>query len=126
MTGAGGTGHAGAMTTRTAPRRRPYLWTLGVLWLLPALLVGLGWLVLPEDPPPGQCEGIGFGCTLSPADSVLLLGVLAAPALVTAGVAGVAVIAVVQAVRARRRARPDRRGTGVPRVTGWSADSGCA
>lgn len=86
-------------------RLRPYLWTLGVLWLLPALLVGGAWLVLPKDLPPGQCEGIGFGCTLSPADTALLLGVLAGPTLATLGVVGVVVVAVVQAVRSKRLPR---------------------
>jgi hypothetical protein len=81
---------------------RPYLWTLGVLWLLPGVLVALGWLVLPKDLPPGQCEGIGFGCTLSPADTVLLLGLMAAPALLAAGVIGVLLVATVQAVRSAR------------------------
>ena len=91
------------MPTRTTTVLRPYLWVLGVLWLLPVLLVAGAWLVLPQDLPAGQCEGIGFGCTLSPADSALLLGVLAGPTLLGLGVLGVAVVAIVQAALHARR-----------------------
>ncbi len=60
-------------------------WTLvvlgpGVLWCGAAFVVGL---LLPADPPPGQCEGIGFGCTLSPRDTAWFaaayVGVAAVP-----------------------------------------------
>ena len=90
------------------PSWRPYAWALGLLWLLPALAVTIGYLVLPKRNPPGQCEGIGFGCTLTPADGVVFLGMLAAGPLVAAGLVAVAVIAVVQGRRARRDARSPR------------------
>ena len=92
------------MDARRALRPRLYLWVLGLLWVLPAALVGVAWLVLPHDPPPGQCGGLGFGCTLSPADAAVLMGVMAAPLLVTLGVVGVAVVALVRGVQARRGA----------------------
>ncbi len=94
------------MDTSRRLRLRPYLWVLGLLWVLPAALVGVAWLVLPQDLPPGQCEGIGFGCTLSPADTAVLLAALAAGPLLALGVVGVAVVALVQAVQARHDARP--------------------
>jgi hypothetical protein len=76
-----------------------------MLWVLPAALAGVAWLVLPRDLPPGQCGGIGFGCTLSPADTALLLAALAAGPLLVLGLAGVLVVALVQGVRARQGAR---------------------
>lgn len=79
---------------------------LGLLWVLPALLVLVGSLVLPDENASGQCEGIGFGCTLTPADSMPFLGMLAAPFLAVAGFAAIVIIALVQA-RSDRRA--DRR-----------------
>lgn len=71
---------------------RPYLWTLGVLWVLPAVAVAVGYLLLPEDPPAGRCEGIGFGCVPAPNDTLLLLAMLAAPFLVAAGFVAVVLI----------------------------------
>jgi len=81
---------------------RPYLWVLGLLWLLPAVGVTVGYLLLPKHVEGAQCEGIGFGCQLPPADAVLFLAVIAGPFLVVAGALGCAVVAVVQARRARR------------------------
>lgn len=69
---------------------RPYLWVLGVLWVLPAVAVVTGYLLLPEDPPHGQCEGIGFGCVPAPNDSFLILGMLAAPLFILAGLIAIA------------------------------------
>ena len=88
--------------TRSA---RPYLWALGLLWGLPALAVAVGYLVLPHELEGGGCEGIGFGCTLTPADTVLFLGVLAAGPLLVAGLVVMVVIAVAQS---RRRGRAPR------------------
>ena len=82
---------------------KPYLWTLGILWVLPAVAVLVGYLTLDKDVPPGSCEGIGFGCTLSPADGLVLVAmVIGVPVLIPAGIIGVVVVAVVQSRRARR------------------------
>lgn len=35
-------------------------------------LVVLAFVLVPDHNPPGQCEGIGFGCSLTPRDGVLL------------------------------------------------------
>jgi hypothetical protein len=83
---------------------RPYAVALGLLWGLPALLVVVLHLTLPEHIPGGGCEGIGFGCTLAPADGVVLLGMLAAPVLLLVGLVVCIVIAVVQA-RGRSRSQ---------------------
>lgn len=81
---------------RTRSSARPYLWALGLLWLLPAVAVVVGHLTLPDEPSSGQCEGIGFGCTPAPNDAVLLLGLMAAPFLFAAGIVAVAIIALFQ------------------------------
>lgn len=81
---------------------RPYLVALGVLWIVPAVLVLVLHLTLPDYNASGQCSGIGFGCTLTPSDGVLFLGYLAALPLFLVGMVACLVIAVVQARRARR------------------------
>ena len=86
---------------------RPYAWLLGVVWGLPLLVSGVGYAILPKDVGPEQCEGIGFGCTLSPADTLLLLAGMSSVVLVPVGLLGVVVIAVVQTQRDRRRASSD-------------------
>lgn len=67
---------------------------------LPFLVAGVAWLVLPHDVESG-CEGIGFGCTLSPADSAIFLAFTSL--IVT--VPGLVVAAVVMTVWARRSPR---------------------
>ncbi|HWM21255.1 MAG TPA: hypothetical protein VNO51_16295 [Ilumatobacteraceae bacterium] len=91
-----------AETDRATPRQalRPYIWALGLLWVVPAVVIAVGYLVLPKDVSSGQCEGIGFGCELSPANYMLLMGALATPVLFSAGLIAVVVIAF------RRRLRP--------------------
>ena len=86
---------------------RPYAWLLGVVWGLPLLVTAVGYALLPKDVGPEQCEGIGFGCTLSPADTLLLLAGMSSIVLVPVGLLGVVVIAVVQTQRDRRRASSD-------------------
>lgn len=44
-----------------------------VLWVL----WGAGLLVAPDRNPDGQCEGLGFGCTLTAHDFTLILGSIA-------------------------------------------------
>ncbi|WP_323101772.1 hypothetical protein [Intrasporangium sp. YIM S08009] len=75
-----------------------YLLALAILWVAPAVLVTVLHHTLPTENPNGQCSGIGFGCTLTPADGVLFLGMLAAPVLFLLGLAAIALIA-----RSRRR-----------------------
>jgi hypothetical protein len=63
------------------------------------LTVTCAHLLLPDHNASGQCEGIGFGCTPTPADTVVILGVMASPFLLLAGVIAMTVIALRQAVR---------------------------
>jgi hypothetical protein len=86
---------------------RPYLWALGVLWVLPTVAVATGYLLLPKDPPQGQCEGIGFGCVPAPNDTLLILGMLAAPFLLLAGLMAIASISFVDRRRTEGRARSE-------------------
>lgn len=44
--------------------------------LLPTLFVLIGFLVLPDHNPSGQCEGLGWGCVPTPKDSILFLGIM--------------------------------------------------
>jgi formate hydrogenlyase subunit 3/multisubunit Na+/H+ antiporter MnhD subunit len=92
---------------RISSTARPYVWALGLLWLLPAVAVAVGYIVLPDEPPGGQCEGIGFGCVPAPNDTVLILGMLAAPFLLLSGIVAIAIISW---VRYRRREERPRRG----------------
>jgi hypothetical protein len=77
------------------------VWALAVLWGLPLVAVLGGYLLSPQNHPGGRCEGLGFGCVPSPADTWILLGMLAAPWLFVAGLVVVAVIATVQASQGR-------------------------
>ena len=86
---------------------RAYLLTLGILWGLPALLVWYLHATLPTENANGQCTGIGFGCTLSPADGVVFAALYAAPVLLLIGLAACAVIAVSRARRERHERRRD-------------------
>jgi Na+/proline symporter len=91
------------MQTDTRRTLRPYVCVLAALWGLPALAVGVGYVALPKEHAGGGCEGIGFGCTPAPADSVVLLGVLAAGPLLLTGLVAVVIVAAVQSWRAGRR-----------------------
>ena len=85
---------------------RPYAVALGLLWGLPLLLVVALHYLLPTDVPGGGCEGIGFGCSLAPADAVVLFGMFAAPVLLLVGLVVCVVIAVVTHRRERREHGP--------------------
>ena len=90
---------------------RPYLIALLVVWLLPALLVLVLHLTLPDYNASGQCSGLGFGCTLTSADFILFFGYLAAPVFFVLGLLVCLVIAIVRARRDRRTqalVTPDR------------------
>ena len=84
---------------------RPYAVALGLLWGLPLLLVVVLHLTLPTHVAGGGCEGIGFGCSLAPADAVVLLGMLAAPVLLLVGLVGLVACVVIAVVVARRDRR---------------------
>ena len=85
----------------TAHAFRPYAVTLGLLWVLPVVLVAVLHVTLPDYNASGQCSGLGFGCTLTPADFVLFVGYVAAPVLFVLGVVACLVIAFVQSRRRR-------------------------
>ena len=74
-------------------RMRPYAWALGLLWLLPAAGFTTWILTAPDHNSDGQCEGIGFGCTLTPRDGAAFLATMSAPLLVFLGLVVCAVIA---------------------------------
>ncbi|HHU10182.1 MAG TPA: hypothetical protein GXZ60_09245 [Intrasporangiaceae bacterium] len=80
-------------------RNRSYLIVAAVFWILPTVLAGIAHLTLPRTNRDGRCTGIGFGCTLAPADMALFLWYLAAPILF---VAGIVVMLIIGFVRHRR------------------------
>jgi hypothetical protein len=85
-----------AQTTRRAPRGS--LLVLGLLLVL--WLAWLAWwLLAPERNPDGQCEGLGFGCTLTPRSLAEFAAVIALAPLTAL------VLAVTAAVRAVRVGR---------------------
>jgi ABC-type Na+ efflux pump permease subunit len=68
------------------------------------VLVAVLHATLPDYNASGQCSGLGFGCTLTPADLVLFLGYFAAPVLFVLGLVACVLIAFVQSRRQRREA----------------------
>ena len=88
--------HAPPQATATAMRsssgRRAYLYIVGVLWVLPLAAIALGYAVLPKRVPQGGCDGLGWGCSLAPAESVALLGVLVAGPLILAGLTALSIL----------------------------------
>jgi len=82
--------------------RRPYAWTLGLIWGLPLLLTVGGyaamWLLYgPEDPYAEHSDRV------DPGFLVALVGSMAAPFLF---VTGLVVCGIIALVRLRRRGRP--------------------
>ncbi|GIF49121.1 hypothetical protein DFJ67_3227 [Asanoa ferruginea] len=79
------------------------------LWLVAAHVAvlaacGVGVLTQSDQVPEGQCEGIGWGCTMSPRDGslfVLVLWVL--PAALVSLLVCLVTVGVVAAIRDRRR-----------------------
>jgi len=94
MTTPTGTAEAPARSTRP----RGSLAVLAALLLL-WVLWGAAWLVAPDRNPGGQCEGLGFGCTLTPHDTVAIAGVIVVAPLT---VLVLVVTLVVRLVRIRR------------------------
>ena len=58
----------------------PYLGVMGLFWAAPAGALLLAYLVLP-DHISRHCEGIGFGCMVTPKDGTVLLAMYAYPLL---------------------------------------------
>jgi hypothetical protein len=88
------------MRTANAPRRAPH----GSLAVLVSLLVlwscWLLWFVLaPDRNADGRCEGLGFGCTLTPRDAAEFAGILV---VAPVSVLVLIVTGVVRLVRIRR------------------------
>jgi hypothetical protein len=104
--------HGPAMLCSMEYRRRaqPYAVALGILWGIPLGAATLAWATAPKHNIDGRCEGLGFGCTLAPADAVLFAGIVIGPFLFVAGLIVCAVIAFVRA----RRMRPDSAHTSRP------------
>ncbi|CAN7442180.1 hypothetical protein [Knoellia sp. LjRoot47] len=64
-----------ATPTTTTPMPRGSLLVLGALVLV-WLVWGAAYLVAPDSNPNGQCEGLGFGCTLTPHDVAGFVGAI--------------------------------------------------
>lgn len=76
-----------------ARRRRAIGALLGVLAVV-LVLYGLGVLLAPTEHADGACTGIGFGCTPSPRDGLILLGaIVGLPTLVAMLLLGGAAVA---------------------------------
>ena len=73
----------------------------GLFWALPGGVLLVGYLTLP-DYISGGCEGIGFGCTLTPKDGTVLVATLLYPLVVGAGLLIMGVIAMARAWRRRQ------------------------
>lgn len=81
---------------------RPYLWVVGLFWVLPAILTILGHLFLPHHNASGQCEGIGFGCVPAPSDGIVIfMALIGAPVLLVSGAVTLGIVALVRFLRRR-------------------------
>ena len=87
----------------------PYQCVMGLFWAAPAGALLLAYLVLP-DHISRQCEGIGFGCTVTPKDGTVLLAMYVYPLVV---VAGLLIMGVIAMGRAWGRRGITARGAGV-------------
>jgi|GEM_PF-3290815 len=89
---------------RTGARRwSSYLVVAGIFWVVPAVALLVGYLTLPDYNASGQCEGIGFGCTLTPKDGAHFAALFFYPVLVVVGLLIMAVVAATRAWRQRSR-----------------------
>ncbi|MFW5469587.1 hypothetical protein ACOCJ4_06020 [Knoellia sp. CPCC 206435] len=88
------------MRTANASRRAPRGAPIVLAIVLVSWLVWLGWFVTaPDTNANGQCEGLFFGCRLTPHDSAAFVGSLV---LLPLSLLVVAVTGVVRLVRVRR------------------------
>ena len=70
----------------------PYLSVAGLFWVVPGLALLVGYLTLPGYNASGQCEGIGFGCVLTPKDRVQFAAMFLYPFVFWAGLLTMGVI----------------------------------
>lgn len=92
------------MSHRSPPRSGigrwwPYVAVAGLLWVLPGLGLLIGYLTLPDYNASGQCEGIGFGCALTPKDGMQFAAMFLYPFVVVAGLLTMGVIALARRQR---------------------------
>ena len=91
----------------------PYQCVMGLFWAAPAGVLLLAYLVLP-DHISRQCEGIGFGCMVTPKGGTVLLAMYVYPLVVVAGLLIMGIIAIVRALhRAWCRRGITARGAGM-------------
>ncbi|AZU01172.1 hypothetical protein [Brevibacterium linens] len=64
-----------AKARRTASRA---FMVITVAWLVGVFGLIIAWLLAPGSLPEGQCSGLGFGCTLTPRDSIQFAGFFSA------------------------------------------------
>ncbi|HEX6870232.1 MAG TPA: hypothetical protein VF163_03955 [Micromonosporaceae bacterium] len=73
-------------SSHSKPPTRRVAWrgvvTLASWYATPALTYAILLNVAPDKNANGQCEGLGFGCTPTPHDGLLLMGMAATPFLV--------------------------------------------
>jgi hypothetical protein len=81
----------------------PYFAVAGLFWAVPAGLLLVGYLVLPDSITSGRCEGSVFGCALTPKDATVVMAIYVYPLFLVAGWVILAVIAVGRAWRHRSR-----------------------
>jgi len=90
----------------------PYQCVMGLFWAAPAGVLLLAYLVLP-DHISSQCDGIGFGCLVTPKDGTVLLAMYVYPLVVVAGLLIMSIIAMGRALhRAWGRQAVTARGAG--------------
>lgn len=82
---------------------RPYFAAAGLFWALPAGLLLVGYLALPDYITSGQCQGSVFGCALTPKNATVVLAIYVYPLLFIAGWLIMALIALGSAWRHRSR-----------------------
>ena len=78
----------------------PYLAVAALFWVVPGLGLLFGYLTLPDYNASGQCEGIGFGCALTPKDGMQFAAMFLYPFVVVVGLLIMGVIAITRRQRA--------------------------
>lgn len=95
----------GTMATPQTPRHQRGRAALVVVgWLLAVVaVVAFAWVVAPDYNAGGQCEGLGFGCTLTPRDMVGFAALLGTPIALGTLLGGLGVVAAVGSTAWGRR-----------------------